>query len=134
MFRRKLLRSAAAAGVATLGGCIFSGGHPLSVESVQTTTTGESETDILTVVILRLDTDVDTYEVPVEVKIEKRGEKVAYSWIKEEIITSTVEFPVFFPIAEVDGSIPIRPDEYDAFGRVGGEEWQKAKHVDNINI
>jgi hypothetical protein len=104
----------------------------VSVESVQTTITGEAGTTVLTVVTLQLDEGADGYTTPVEMKIEQNGERVAYSWVKEDITTSLAEFVTSFPVVEVDGSVPIQPDQYEAFGRIEGGEWREAEQVDSV--
>jgi hypothetical protein len=132
MRRRELFATVGSVSLTTLGGCTALRDPPVTVESVQTTVTGESGTTVLTVVELSLESGVDSHTTPVEMKIERGGERVAYGWVKETVFTDVVNMHTDFPVVEIDASVPIRPDEYDAFGRIEGKDWMEATHVKSI--
>ncbi|MEZ3145206.1 hypothetical protein [Halobaculum sp. MBLA0143] len=130
MRRREFLRSAACTSTVVTSGCAALARPPISVESVKTTV--EDKMNIHVLVTISNNKEFNIVEKRLQARITKDEERIAFESYKEDIIGTSFSENKSFLIVGVDGELPIQPDDYTAFGRIRGQEWVKAQHVDSI--
>lgn len=88
--------------------------------------------NIHTLVTVSKNRDFSSIEKRLHVKVERDGERIAFSSYEKRFTGASFAQTQSFLIVGVDGDFPIRPDDYTAFGRIEGQEWVRAQHVDSI--